>query len=435
MLLKVLLFGLLGFVVNQIHFNLNLGVPGLVPVNILFLLVLLAMRGKPDPVGHVEPILKPALLFFFAVITFGFIVGQARVIKDFVEDATLYKNALFFPLFYFVYLYCKQDEKTTRWLIIWVMVIASVAGLEAIREGISYGFDAYSPFKRASGPFGEDWHNANRAGVFYGMFTPMFIALALFLKKKKLWTIAAIGGAATTAGGALFTYSRQAYFLVVLAFAVLIVRRSVVLAVLMGVLAIGAVGFLPEAATQRAAETKQENKDGAEEVDASTSSRWEIWGGAMQMLAAHPIGVGFNRFRGEIGNYCNHPGYDAHNFYVLILAECGPLGIAGMLFLVFTCFKLAKFLRANAPPDDSETHALTLGFTVCTLCMALGAIYGSPTLEGPVMAPYWSLCGLLERYIHLKALNRGQQPVAMPSQASIIDRFPLARFLPRPPAS
>ena len=35
------------------------------------------------------------------------------------------------------------------------------------------------------------------------------------------------------------------------------------------------------------------------------------------------------------------------------------------------------------------------------------------------MAPYWALCGLLERYVHLKALNRGEQPVAMPTQASM----------------
>ena len=38
------------------------------------------------------------------------------------------KNALFVPLFYFLYLRCKMDEKTTRWLIIWIMVIAAVAG-------------------------------------------------------------------------------------------------------------------------------------------------------------------------------------------------------------------------------------------------------------------------------------------------------------------
>ena len=52
-----------------------------------------------------------------------------------------------------------------------------------MREGIDYGFGAYNPMRRASGPFGEDWHNANRAGVFYAMFMPMFVALALFLKK------------------------------------------------------------------------------------------------------------------------------------------------------------------------------------------------------------------------------------------------------------
>jgi len=47
-----------GFVVNMVHFKLETGVPALAPVNLLFLLTLLAMRGKPDPVGDTPPLLK-----------------------------------------------------------------------------------------------------------------------------------------------------------------------------------------------------------------------------------------------------------------------------------------------------------------------------------------------------------------------------------------
>jgi O-antigen ligase len=433
--LKILLFVQLVYVVNQVHFKIETGVPGLAPANVLLLLILLAMQGKPDQLPPFRPILQKPLIFFFAALTFAFLWGQITRSDDFIVDLTYYKNAIFFPLFYFLYLRCRQDEKTTRQLIICIMIVAAVAGLEAIHEGLEYGIGKYNPFHRASGPFGEDWHNANRAGVFYAMFMPMFVALALFLKKKKLWRLAAIGGAALMTGGALFTYSRQAYFIILLGFVVLLVRKSLVVTLIIGALLVGAAGYLPDSVTQRVDETEQVNKKGVEEVDASTASRWEIWAGGMSMLADNPIGVGLYKFKNEIGHYSSHKGMDAHNFYVLTLAECGPQGLAALLFLMYTLFfGLAKFLREHTPPDDPETRALTLGFTVCTVCMALGGIYGSPTLEGAVMAPYWALCGLLERYIHFKMQGTSSEASAPPREASLVERFPLAvHVLPRRP--
>lgn len=428
MFLKVMLFVLLGYVVNDVHFKLETGIPGLAPINILFLLALAAMRGKPDPVGDSPPLLKQALLYFFAALTFGFLWAQVRAFSDFIVDATYLKNAMFYPLFYFLYRYCKQDEKTTRWLIIWVLVIAGVAGLEAIREGLDYGFDAYNPTHRASGPFGEDWHNANRAAVFYAMYTGMFAALALFLKKRLLWRLAAIGGVILMAGGALFTYSRQGYFMVMLAVALLLLRKNIIVAVAVGAILISFASYLPDAVTQRVDETKQTGKGGQEEVDTSTASRWEIWGGAMKMLKDNPIGVGLNRFKTQIGNYTSYKGFDAHNFYVLMLAECGPFGLITLLLLIRALFKLASFLRNNTSPDDPETRALALGFTITTLGVALGGVYGSPTLEGSVMATYWGLAGLLERYIHLKAQGVGATPV-MPEGPTLLERFPLAAHI------
>jgi hypothetical protein len=426
-LLKVLLFAQLGFVVNQIHFPWTTGIPGLAPVNILFLVTLIAMRGKPEPLAGVEPTLKAPLLWFYGALTFAFLWALVRGGGAFIDDATYYKNALFFPLFYFVYFKCRQDEKTTRLLIIWIMVVAAVAGLEAIKEGIYYGFDAYTPSKRASGPFGEDFRDSNRAGVFYAMFLPMFVAVMLFLRGKKLWRLASVGGVVLLAGGALFTYSRQAYLLVLLGLVVLLIRKSLILAVALSAVLVGLSGYLPDAVSQRVDETTQGS--GTEgQLDASTASRWELWAGGMQMLRDHPLGVGLYRFPKESGNYTRYKNFDAHNFYVLTLAEAGPFGLVTLLLLMRAVFKLAKFVRTNAPPDDPETRALALGFTVTSVCMALGGIYGSPTLHGPVMSPYWALCGLLERYVHLKLQNRGQV-IYEAEEVSLVERFPLAAHI------
>jgi O-antigen ligase len=427
--LQALLYVQLVFVVNQVHFQrLTTGIPALAPVNVIFLLVLLALRSRTEVLADRRPILKRPLLWFYAALTVAFLMGALRGGQTFIDLATYYKNALFFPLFYFVYFKCRQDERNTRRLIICIFVVAAIAGVEAIREGLDYGFGRYAPNRRASGPFGIDWHNANRAGVFYAMFMPMFVALALFLKGQKLWRLAAVGGCAVLAGGTLFTYSRQAYFLILLSIAVLLVRKSIILAAVISIALVSLAGYLPDAVFQRVDETKQTSSTGEEVVDSSTASRWELWAGGMQMLKDNPIGVGLYQFPKNIGNYTKYKDFDAHNFYVLTLAECGPFGLITLLLLIAACFKLARFLRKNTPEDEPETKALTIGFTIATLCMALGAIYGSPTLEGAVMAPYWALCGLLERYIHLKKLNAGQVIVET-RPLTLAERFPLAAHI------
>jgi O-antigen ligase len=426
-LIKVLLFVQLLYVVNQVHFSWVPGLGPIAPTNLLFILTLLAMRGKPDVIDT-PGILRKPLLVFFAALTFAFLWAQVRAPGNFVDDATYLKNAIFFPLYYFLFLKSRQDEKTTRRLIIWILIIAAVAGLEALHEGMDYGFGNYNPSRRASGPFGTDWHMANRAGVFYGMFMPMFVALVLFLRKRVLWRLAAFGACVVIAGGAFSTYSRQSYFLVLLGTVLLLIRRNIITAVIVGITLVSLAGYLPDSVVQRVDETKQTGKHGEETVDESTSGRWELWAGAMSMFASNPLGVGLNRFKTEIGNYSPHKGFDAHSFYVLTLAECGPFGIVALLILIAMAFRLAKFLRMNVPNGDPELTALTLGFTFCTLNMALGGIYGSPTLEGSVMTPYWALAGTLERYIHLKASNAGMKPQA-PAQPSLAERFSLAAHI------
>ena len=98
------------------------------------------------------------------------------------------------------------------------------------------------------------------------MFLPMFIGLALFLRDKR-WRIAALGGVALLTMALLLTYSRQAYFIAVLGLAVLLLRRSVLLAIVLGATLASLVGFLPESVTQRVEETQQKGPHGEEKVD------------------------------------------------------------------------------------------------------------------------------------------------------------------------
>jgi hypothetical protein len=433
MIRKALLFFLLLYVVDELHFKWQTGIPAVAPVNIILVLTFLStLGGGPDVMDGKEPILKKGIVYFSGALVLAFLWAQIRSFNDVISDLTVLKNAIFYPLFYFVYRRCREGTKTVRWLIIWIMAIAAVAGLEAFREGLDYGFGGYNPYKRASGPFGEDWSMANTAGVFFAMFMPMFVAFALFLKKQIFWRIAAVGGIVLLAAGTLMTYSRQSYFIVLFAATVLLVRKNLVVAIVLGITLVSLSGYLPDAVTQRVEETQQ-SKDGKEEVDASTASRWEIWAGAMAMWARNPLGVGIDRFKREIGNYSSHKGMDAHNFFVRTLAEYGPHGLVALFLLIRACFGLAKFLRENAHPDDPDDQALAIGFTVSTLCVVLGNLYGSRFLDGAIMAPYWSLCGLLERNVHLKRAERGATEGATgPREPTIEERFPLAALVRRP---
>lgn len=433
MLIRLLLAVPILFMPNMLHLSFETGIPGLNIANLLFIVVVgvLLMAGrKYRPLEARGPITN-ALLLLFAALLVGLVIAQATMPMNFMDDFTYIKNLVFYPLLYFVYRRCGQDLKGTRQLIIFVMIVAAVAGLEAIREGLDYGFGRYSETRRASGPFGVDYSSANRAGVFYAMFLPMFVAMALFFRKQKLWRTAAIAGCAIMAVAIMATYSRQSYLIALVAVALLLIRRNVVLAAVIGVLMVPAISLLPESVTQRVAETEQEDSVGAEQLDVSTASRFEIWTGAMEMWSEHPAGVGLNRFKRHIGNYVpRYAGYDAHSMYVLMLAECGPLGLAALFYLLWRLLAMGVgFVRA-VPGNDAEAKALSLGFILVVVSTALGNVYGSPFFEGAVMANFWALCGLMEHYVALKkrqasGLVAAAQPAAPPA-AHIGQRFPLA---------
>jgi len=232
----------------------------------------------------------------------------------------------------------------------------------------------------------------------------------------------------------MVTYSRQSYFIAVLGLALLLLRRNLVMAVLIGATLVSFASYLPDSVFERVQETRTKDSVGNVEVDESTASRWEIWAGAMAAWQANPAGVGLNRFKSEIGKYSAYVERDAHNFYVLTLTECGPQGLLGLLLVFRALFQAAKFMRKSAPPENSEARALAYGFTITTLCLAVGNFYGSPFFEGTVIGDYWILAGLLERYFVL--LNAGTETAAETAVVARPDpfaRFPLAaRTLPGP---
>ncbi|HET9482447.1 MAG TPA: O-antigen ligase family protein [Xanthomonadales bacterium] len=414
---------LLVYTVNQLHLPQELGIRGLNVANLLFAIAALAVVAGGGSGATTRPLLKRALLGWFAMLVVAFAIARARGGGELMADLTYLKTALFYPLFYFLFFHGVRDLKWTRWLIGLTLLVAFVAGLEALKEAVGYGIGQFVDSRRASGPFGIDYRSANRAGVYYAMFLPLFLGLAVFLRRQPLLRAAAFAGVLVVTGAILFTYSRQAYFIALIGLVLLLARRGV-LATLLGLAVVWAVvPHLPEGVGERVEETQQQGDYGQVEYDASTASRWEIWSGAVSMWAEHPLGIGLNRFQQNIGEYSTIEGKDAHNFYVLTLAEAGIQGLVALLVLLAAMWRLVRRLRAAA--FDAEGRALAVGANVAFVCMMLGNVYGSPFFEGAVMGTFWALLGLLERYALLRqpqraAAAREPAPAGVPQRAPVL---------------
>ena len=399
-MLGLLLAALVVYTVNQLHFPSDLGLPGLNVVNLMFAVALglLLLRGRVQPLPPTR--LGTPLRLYFLMLALGTGIAMSLRPADPMADFTYLKTLLFYPLYYFLFYYAIDNLATARRLIGVVLAVAVVAGLEAWWEARSYGIGGYVESHRAAGPFGVDFRSANRAGVFYAMFLPLLAACALFWKGRPAIRMLALGGFLILAGAVLVTYSRQSYLIALVGIALLLLRRGPGIA-LVAVLGFAVVmPWLPQGAFERVEETKQESTTGEESYDESTESRWEIWSGAMDMWAEHPAGIGLNRFKGKIGEYSRYAGKDAHNYYVLTLAEGGVQTLLVLLWLLLAMWRLGGWLAAHA--FDPESTALAIGFKVAVLCMVLGNVYGSPFSEGAVMGGFWALAGTLERYMQLR---------------------------------
>ncbi|WP_460734355.1 O-antigen ligase family protein [Lysobacter tyrosinilyticus] len=373
----------------------------------------------------------PLVALFLAMLV-GFVAAQWHDISRLDKDVREGKVALLFPFLYLAYLHCGLDLKRTRQLIVLVLVVAIGAGLEALYQGASFDLGTFSETQRATGPFGE-LKMANRAGIFFAMFLPFLVALALQPRQKGTVRLAAIAGSLILATAILLTFSRQAYLIALFGVMILLIWRSIPVALLAAVvLGVAAITFVPRSVIDRVEQTEQSDGTGEMVLDPSTASRFVIWSGTLQMLRDHPNGVGLGRFNDHIGSYTNYAGKDAHNGFLLTLAECGPLGLLALLWVFWRLARLARWLRRSSAAQSAD-QALERGFTLAIISMALGNLYGSPFFDSLIMSNFWILCGLMERYGNLK--THAVQVVAENTEhrnaVPLGHRFPLAaRALP-----
>lgn len=392
------------------------------------LLVIAMMLGDRDPAFR-SAYLTPPLIALFMAMLIGFVAAHWHDLSNAGKDLREAKVAVLFPFLYLAYRRSALDLKATRQLIVLVLLVAVAAGLEAVFQGLSFNLGEFSETQRATGPFGPI-KMANRAGVFFAMFLPMLVALVLQPHQRRFVRWSAIAGSAVLAAAILFTYSRQSYLIGLFAIMILLVWRSIPAAALAAMLLVAtAASFLPRSVVDRIQETQQVDASGTMTLDMSTTSRFTIWNGTIDMLRDHPAGVGLGRFGEHIGDYTSYAGKDAHNGFLLTLAECGPLGLLALLWVFWRLWRLAHWLRRSPGAARPEAQTYERGFTLAVVSMALGNMYGSPFFDSLIMANFWILCGLMERYGAMK--EHAAEVVASSSRSrstpvTLGQRFPLA---------
>ncbi|MDO4905323.1 MAG: O-antigen ligase family protein [Lautropia sp.] len=435
LLLTLLLAVMVVWVPNQLHLPADLGLKGLNSINLLFLGILAVMYMRPKDTLQPSPPtpMKGIFLAYFAMLVWAFLIGQAYDRSLMMLDLTALKNSIFFMSLYFVFFHAVRDEQTIQRVFFMILLVAAVAGVEAIKEGIDYGFGVYGETKRAAGPFGTDYKASNLAAVFFAMFIPVFAAVAFYMKGKPLWRFGSMGGIGLLLLGIFCTYSRQAYLIVAILLLLMALKRNIVLGILIGVAVFNYEAWVPEGVVQRLAmTTEQTSETGEAQLDESTESRFVLWEGAGRLIMGRPWGIGLNHFKREIGSEQQSlAGMDAHNFLVLITTEAGILGGLLTLLLYASLSMLAwKFWRAANTPDQ---RAMAAGFAGATLAVMLGNLYGSRLLDGAVTGNYWILAALCARWLCLIETSgrsgdtTDEQPVQQKREPSSRKQKPAAR--------
>lgn len=415
--MKALLALVLVYTTFHVHFPSELGIPGVNVINLMvaagFALLVVLGRGG---LSFDRPQLTGALGVYFAAMVLATVLAVVLRPGDMMDDLTYLKTTLFYPLYYFLFYYGIRTRAAAWQIVVLALLLAVIAAGEAWMQALAFGIGSYQETHRAWGPFGDSYLSSNLAGVFYAMFVPVFAGLALLQRSSLVIRILSVLALLLVIGAVVFTYSRTAYAIALVALVLVAWRRGAVMLGVLMLVALMLVPLLPEGASQRVQSTQVVDEHGMVVLDESTASRPEIWAGALAMWKRSPMGVGHNRFPDEIGRYSDHVGMDAHNFFVLTLAESGVIGLLALAWLLLAIWRLSRWTQHWASGEMASV--LAWGFQAMLACMLLGNLFSSFFREGALMGVFWALAASLERLTQLDyAAAREAEPDA-PGQLS-----------------
>jgi len=119
-----------------------------------------------------------------------------------------------------------------------------------------------------------------------------------------------------------------------------------------------------------------------EDVDQTSSGRWEIWGAGVQMMYARPIlGVGAGAFSAAngSGDFGRAQYMRAHNLYIQLAATTGIIGVVVWFgfFIRFFVKKLRQLSRETANNDNNRWIMLySNSFIIAMIALFISGMFG-----------------------------------------------------------
>ncbi len=286
------------------------------------------------------------LLLPFWLIGIGSFVGlfaahdADRALLQMVKEVYLY--ALFIGVTDFMIRYCRAKSVAAIWV--------SVASVLGILMAIDYHTQAFGGFfsadKRAAGTFA----NPNMGGNYLVM--SFFLAWSLVQSGRRGFLLAmpaCVAGALATASngaalslvggsivaGALYSSRRLSQF----------IGMGCVAAGLVVALLGGGKDWLQRSMLDQVSQGKRDAVGGT--AMESASERFPLWLDAAVTFQETPTGVGVGNFN-RLGGPVSGDFHGAHNTYIGMLVERGPIGLLGWFLILGTLVRWVLELRSRA---------------------------------------------------------------------------------------
>ncbi len=417
--LKWLLAATILYIPNQSHFP-DFHVVGLNITNLLFFSILLLVLRHKAPSTTPAP-LKKQFVFFFLVLTWGFLIGQVYDASTTLADLIVLKNCITYMLFFFLAYHAVRDPKTIKFLFFVILFTTFFDAYLGLRQAMDYGFD-FNAARRVAAPFSWNTADANRSSAYYTIYLVLFGVTALYYRSNRTVRWIALACLAFGIFVNFFTYSRQSYGILAGLALLLTFRRNALLAVLIAIALLNYSVWMPHGAVKRIDMTiqTQNSMPGTvggtslnKQLATNSDGRFIIWAGAAKLIERNPWGIGLNHFERDIGTYA--PAFaheDANNYYVLCTTEDGVLAPVAMLVLLFGLYRLGRSVEKL--DDTQESKIYGFGLWLAVIAIVLVNIYGSRFVDGNLMTNFWIFAALAARHrtLVLEARDRTPRPAA-----------------------
>jgi O-antigen ligase len=249
--------------------------------------------------------------------------------------------------------------------------------------------------------------------ISFGYFAPMFLGISLSLIGLKNYKRTSILSALTLIAGVftLFLSSTRGGWIAFLAGLTLffIIKRKwfslatsvSVLVLMVSILSI----YLPNSEPGKAVISLLRPFDKqVPRVVGSNLARWYKWKASWQMFKEHPFfGIGPYRFGEELPNYASeevqaeifkHQYYgNAHSIYFDYLATMGIAGFLGLLFFLFTVFRLLIWKYKSC--DSTFEKNLVLGVLIAVVSFSIAGFFEQSFHRSEILLNLCFILGLV----------------------------------------